>query len=219
MTGTHPCDPCGSGTTSIDTPGTVNEIFETADPARKETEKRWRKNPVELARESARQQTYQNSASHVSVIDQGSSQALKDSSNQVLQTIMRLEKPNSTVATYRRKYKMWKKFCDKHYDGDYTVNAVRILEFFKAVVFHKQARKKININVGCNEVVGRAPLDLDIRENEEELERREKQKSSCEQEPAMGDDIIDEDEDDIEEVSWRPVTKLTFIGTAADKTQ
>ncbi|KAG0003839.1 hypothetical protein BGZ79_010980 [Entomortierella chlamydospora] len=114
---------------------------------------------------------------------------------------------------------MWKKFCDKHYDGDYTVNAVRILEFFKAVVFHKQARKKININVGCNEVVGRAPLDLDIRENEEELERREKQKSSCEQEPAMGDDIIDEDEDDIEEVSWRPVTKLTFIGTAADKTQ
>ncbi|KAF9342549.1 hypothetical protein BGX26_007315, partial [Mortierella sp. AD094] len=66
----------------------------------------------------------------------------------------------------------------EHYDGDYSANAARILEFFEAVVFKKLARKKISMNNGYNRVVGRASLDLDIPEYEEELERREKQKSS-----------------------------------------
>ncbi|KAF9997049.1 hypothetical protein BGZ80_007094 [Entomortierella chlamydospora] len=87
---------------------------------------------------------------------------------------MRLENPSSTVATYRRKNIA----IHTHYDGDYTVNATRIREFFEDVIFHKFTKKKINTNVGYSGVVGRVPLDLDKPEDEEELERREKQKSS-----------------------------------------
>ncbi|KAF9395765.1 hypothetical protein BGX21_009785, partial [Mortierella sp. AD011] len=117
-------------------------------------------------------------------------------------------------------------YCNAHYDGDYTVNATRIREFFEDVIFHKFTKKKTNVNAGYSGVVGRAPLDLNKPEDEEELERREKQKSSWVpleqshsleladppislvdthiaenleaatvegQEPAMSDDIIDED--------------------------
>ncbi|KAF9093787.1 hypothetical protein BGX27_001569, partial [Mortierella sp. AM989] len=243
------CDPCGSESTSADTSDTINEISETADSVKK-TGKKWPKNPVGLGVKSARllsQQAFHSSASYASMTEQEKAQALKESANQVLESIMQLESPSSTVATYRRKYKMWKEFCDKHYDGDYSVNAARILEFFKAIVFKKLARKKFSMNGGYSGVVGQAPIDLDIPGDEEELERREKQKPSwvlieespppladihngehseataVERQESMSEEVIDEDEnededEDRDDIEEEPQRPATkLIRSVADK--
>ncbi|KAG0000926.1 hypothetical protein BGZ79_005299 [Entomortierella chlamydospora] len=95
---------------------------------------------------------------------------------------------------------MWKRFCDKRYDRDYTVNAAGILAFFKAIFIHKRARKNHNgENSKVITVEGQEPVmsDDDIYEN--------------------GSIHGTEDEDDIEGVPRRPATML--IRTAAEKIQ
>ncbi|KAF9157597.1 hypothetical protein BGX21_004536 [Mortierella sp. AD011] len=66
----------------------------------------------------------------------------------------------TTDSARKKAGKRWPKdpeYCNKHYDGDHTVNATRICEFFEDII-KKFTKMKININVGYSEVIGRAPL-------------------------------------------------------------
>lgn len=48
-------------------------------------------------------------------------------------------------------------FCDEKYSGDYSVNGVRILDFFTSTVFNRTTRRHLDAKAGYYGPVGRAP--------------------------------------------------------------
>ncbi|KAF9124408.1 hypothetical protein BGX30_000959, partial [Mortierella sp. GBA39] len=79
------------------------------------------------------------------------SQAIKSSSNKVLYDLLARNDRDIqelTVKQHKAKLLIWQFYYDTHYDGDYTVNAERMLPYFENLVFLRTSKKFIIPDIG-----------------------------------------------------------------------
>ncbi|KAF8929819.1 hypothetical protein BGZ47_000870, partial [Haplosporangium gracile] len=84
-------------------------------------------------------------------------QAIKSSSNKVLYDLLARKDcdiQELTVRQHKVKLLTWQFYCDTHYDGDYTVNAERMLPYFENLVFLRTSKKFIVPDIGYDGVIG-----------------------------------------------------------------
>ncbi|KAF8906647.1 hypothetical protein BGZ58_006282, partial [Dissophora ornata] len=81
-------------------------------------------------------------------VDLGLTQARKDSANEIMRSIVDMKAPSSTIRLYMSSIRQWKTYCDEKYDGDSSVNASRMLEYFTNVVFKRTVKKYISVDAG-----------------------------------------------------------------------
>ncbi|KAI8359568.1 hypothetical protein B0O80DRAFT_440570 [Mortierella sp. GBAus27b] len=80
-------------------------------------------------------------------------QARKDSANRVLKSILETNPMSTTLKRYKVCLDLWQKFCDDRYEGDCSVDAARMLDFFN-VIFKRKVKKYISPGMGYSGVVG-----------------------------------------------------------------
>ncbi|KAG9064047.1 hypothetical protein KI688_003226 [Linnemannia hyalina] len=88
------------------------------------------------------------------------SQAIKSSSNKVLYDLLARKDSDIqelTVRQHKVKLFTWQFYCDIHYDGDYTVNAERMLPYFENLVFLRTSKKFIVPDIGYDGAIGLRP--------------------------------------------------------------
>ncbi|KAF8968433.1 hypothetical protein BGZ46_010864 [Entomortierella lignicola] len=78
----------------------------------------------------------------------------KESTNMVLQSFLDRDDLTSTKKLYQYHLLQWKAYCEERYDGDCSVSAPRILEYFKKVIFKRTVKRYVDPNIGYNGVVG-----------------------------------------------------------------
>ncbi|KAF9307728.1 hypothetical protein BG006_005756, partial [Podila minutissima] len=88
------------------------------------------------------------------------SKAIRSSSNKVLYDLLARNDRDIqelTVRQHKVKLLTWMYYCDTHYDGDYTVNAERMLPYFENLVFLRTSKKFIVPDIGYDGVIGLRP--------------------------------------------------------------
>ncbi|KAG0007383.1 hypothetical protein BGZ81_004932, partial [Podila clonocystis] len=92
-------------------------------------------------------------------------------------------------------------FCDERYEGDCSVDAARILEYFTSVIFKQTVKKYIHQEAGYSGVVGQAG---ESSKSVHTLEEATTSHTRSEQEPASTEghnqDSSDSEDDEEEEV-------------------
>ncbi|KAG0278712.1 hypothetical protein BGZ97_009696 [Linnemannia gamsii] len=87
-------------------------------------------------------------------------EARKQSANSVLMGLLEMENPSKTLQHYRSYMRLWKDYCSLVHDSDSIVNASKMLDFFRSMVFKRTVKKYIDPNAGFSGVTGMKPNEV-----------------------------------------------------------
>ncbi|KAG0302531.1 hypothetical protein BGZ99_002968, partial [Dissophora globulifera] len=90
-------------------------------------------------------------------------------------------------------------YCDERYDGDCSVNAARVVDYFKDVVFKRTVRKLINAKAGYSGIVGVGVPQTSSKKQKQKKKRKGKRKDRDADSDSPGESNVDDEDGDDDE--------------------
>ncbi|KAF9368225.1 hypothetical protein CPB97_004803, partial [Podila verticillata] len=88
-------------------------------------------------------------------------QAIRTSSNKILYDLLAQHDKDIqelTVRQHKVKLLTWKFYCDKYYEGDYTVNTEHMLPYFENLIFLCTSKRYITPDIGYDGIISLRPM-------------------------------------------------------------